>query len=159
VIYLHHVTITTGHSRRSSRADASDEAIAAVAAWIQAALRQPGPVPLMPPFGDYVAQALTTDGALVVTLYGRAPQVGPRLPLVSMAVATRSRHGRDLWDVLLKGAPRALPHLARPPAPWCAVTVHPTAPSDLEALSWAADFELVVAWAWITRHPDIRGVA
>lgn len=157
-MYLHHVTITTGHTRRSQRREVSDDALAAVSAWLQRALRQQKPAPLMPPFEAYAGQGRAVDGALVATLFGRTPDVGSRLPIVSFAVATRSRHGRDLWDDMLKGAPGTLQHLMRPPAPWCAVTVYPTAASDPEALSWAGDFETVVAWAWVTRNPSLRSV-
>lgn len=156
-MHLHHVTLNTGHSRRLDRQEISSRATDIAAAWLRDALRHQEPMPLMHPFEAYNGQALTSDGALVVTLYGRAPQVGQRLPLLSFAVATRSRHGHALWDAMLKGAPQqVLPNLARPPAPWCAATFYPTVASDPDALSWAADFEGCVAWAWLSRHPDIK---
>lgn len=153
-MYINHVTLTTGHVTRSQRRDVADDTLAAVAPWLQSAINsgQQHPLPGLP---QYAAAVFVQDGGLVVTVYAHQPDIGQRLPLVTFGVAQRSRHGEALWALLVANfGAHAL--AKRPREPWCAVALHPTLAGDLGATQWLADFERCVAWAWITRNPDLR---
>lgn len=154
-MYIEHLTITTGHCRRSPREEVSDAALSAMLPWLKASIQAGGIVALLAPMSDYGARCLTQDGALVVTVYAPQPQVGQRPPLVTFGVAHRSRQGAALWTELLKVGPAA-PGTREPRAPWCGVHVHPSIVGYMDALSWLGDFERCVAWAWISKH-DPRG--
>lgn len=157
-MHFNHITLQTGHSRRSERQEVADATIVASLEWLTAAVDSGNVHPLFAPVQDYAGSAMVIEGALVVTVYGRAPHVGTRPPLVTIGVAQRSRHAQPLWDSLTKAARKMVRGLARPPVPWCAASIHASSSRDVDALGWIAQFETALAWAWITRHPDIRGV-
>lgn len=162
--YLTHITLSSGHANRSERANVSDETLSVVAPWLLAAVASGRRVPLpVEPLSHYSAVALVQDGALVVTLYG--PQ-GPHetgkpalasdgIPLVTLAVAQRSRHAAKLWPLMVAqfGAKAGI---TVPTAPWCAVAVHPSICAHMGALDWLGDLERCIAWAWITRRPSLE---
>jgi len=114
------------------------------------------PLPV-PALAQYSAQAFVQDGGLVVTVYGPEPDIGPRLPWVTFGVAHKSRHAEALWCLLVANF-GAHPTAKRPSIPWCAVAVLPTAPLDPKILGWLADFERCIAWARITRNPELRAI-
>lgn len=153
-MYIHHLTLTTGHVSRSTRDDVPDDILAVMAPWLQAAVNsgQQHPLPGLP---EYVAAVLVQDGSLLVTVYAPQPDIGPRLPLATFGVAQRSRNGKALWSLLMANF-GAHASARRPTEPWCAVALHPALAGDREAAEWMADFEACVAWAWITRSPDLR---
>ena len=67
-MYLNHITLSTGHLARTSRADVTDETIKALKPWLQAALDYVDPYPLPGPLGardGFVMSASTQDGALI----------------------------------------------------------------------------------------------
>lgn len=160
--YIEHITLTTGHTRRSSRAEVTDAALAVVSRWLQRAIEtgtaQPLPVPAL---SHYSAVALLAAGALVVTIYGPIgphthgqPHTGQTTPLITLGVAQRSRHGGDLWGTLVAtfGATEGA---RRPTEPWCAVALHPAMGAFSGAPHWLGDLERCIAWAWITRAPQL----
>lgn len=159
-MYLTHLTLTTGHRMRSERSAMAEDTMDAMMRWLSPIINTGQQHPLPAPLADYTALALSRQGALLVTVYGRAPQVGARMPLVTFGVVHRSRQAKTLWHMLLRPevGPVA-PGVAQPGTPWLAVHLHPTAASDVEALGWLADFERSVAWSWITRQPpDLAAV-
>lgn len=149
-MYIHHITLTTGHVTRSQRGDVTDGTLAAVAPWLQSAINS-GRQHALPGLPDYAAAVFVQDGGLVVTVYAHQPDIGQRLPLVTFGVAQRSRHGEALWALLVANF-KAHALAKRPREPWCAVALHPTLAGDFGATQWLADFERCVAWAWITRN-------
>ena len=46
--------------------------------------------------------------------------------------------------------------LQAPGTPWCAVALHPGFLEQHGASAWIGDFERCIAWAWLTRNPDLR---
>lgn len=157
-MYINHITTTTGHNARTSRADVADEVLAVVAPWLLSIVntgqKSPLPVPKLSHFG---AIAYVQDGGLIVTVYGPS---GPNrdgqpasadIPLVTFGVAQRSRHSEPLWAMLLANFEHA-PGLGQPATPWCAVVIHPSIMAHANTIGWLADFERCVAWAWITRN-------
>ena len=156
-MYIHHITLTTGHDTRSQRGDVTDVTLAAVAPWLQSAIYS-GRQHALPGLPDYAAAVFVQDGGLVVTVYAHQPDIGQRLPLVTFGVAQRSRHGEALWALLVANF-KAHALAKRPREPWCAVALHPTLAGDFGTTQWLADFERCVAWAWITRNPILTPAA
>lgn len=163
IAYINHLTLSTGHLARTSRADVHDDGLATVAPWLQAALDSGDAVPLpMPALCHHSAKCLVQDGALVVTVYGPAGphkpgqrHAGATMPLITLGVAQRSRQGAALWQMLVQAFGNPL-GVTRPAEPWIAVTLHPTLSRYPNAAMWLGDFERCVAWAWITRNPMLQ---
>lgn len=157
--YINHITLQTGHTRRSDRAEVSGETLARVGPWLAALVEsgQPAPLPVSG-LADYTGHATVLDGALIVTISGPAPTDGPMAgkspPLISMGVAQRSRHGAALWPLMTGTVmPPAKPSVQRPGEPWAAVAIWPTAALYPESAQWLGDLERCIAWAWMERSP------
>lgn len=145
-MYLNHITLSTGHTRRSPRSEVSDDTVKALQPWLQAALDYQDDYPLPGPLGardDFVAHAHIKDGALICGVGHR--HTGP---LVTFGVAARSRQSGELWAWLCAqyGSADAL---VAPAAPWCAVALHPSYMLQMGASAWLGDFERYVAWTWL----------
>lgn len=160
--YINHVTLTTSHVLRSTRAGVADETLALLSPWLQRLVAVGTPLALpVPELSHYAADARIEGDGLIVTVYGpagpfRSGRAAPAdIPLITLAVAQRSRHGADLWGLMVSIF-GAAPGLRRPTEPWCAVALHPSLAAHREATQWLGDFERCVAWAWITRQPDLR---
>lgn len=164
-MYLNHITLPSGHTRRSPRAEVSDEALALLAPWLRAAANSGGRAALpVAELSHYSAAALIEGGGLVVTIYGPAgphvagrPHAGDVMPLVALGVAQRSRQGGDLWAMMLANFGCA-DGLQKPGEPWCAVALHPSLIDTPDAAHWLGDLERCIAWAWITRSPQIGAI-
>jgi hypothetical protein len=162
--YITHVTLQTGHARRSPREEVSDATLALLSPWLDQLLAAGTPLPLpVPALSHFAASATVDNGALLLTLF--AP-LGPHqtgkpakaeLPMVTLGIAQRSRHGAQLWPLLAQ-LPGIATGLERPAEPWCAVVLHPTLAAYHGDAAWMGDFERCVAWAWITRRPALESV-
>lgn len=159
-MYLHHLTLTTGHLRRSPRSEVDGETLARIGPWLAAAIDDGRAMPLpVSELADYSALAKVHDGALLVTISGpplaSGPMRGRAPPLVTLGVAQRSRHGAALWPLLIgPHMPPAKPGLQRPAEPWCAVALWPTISLYPSAMEWLGDMERCISWAWIERGTD-----
>lgn len=145
--YLDHLTISTGHTQRSPRAEVADHSIDhtrelladAIAAGGDIAMPVPGYQIHVEPFGDRRAMLATVSG-----LDGA--------DLVTFGVAARP--AKALWSQLVRLQAMIAPDVAIPPqpgAPWCAAVLLPALAADRAASGWLGDFERCVAWAWIER--------
>lgn len=149
--YIAHITLSTGHIRRSPRSEVGDDALAVLVPWLEAARAAGEPIPLpAESLAHYSGKVMLEDGALLCTIYGPGA-----VPLVTFGVAQRSRQGEPLWE-LLAGMGQPSPAARMPSAPWCGVVLHPSAVLFPDAMEWLGDLERCVAWAWITRKPDLR---
>jgi hypothetical protein len=162
-MYINHITLNTGHVARTSLADVAPAITQLLANWLPGTINSGRthalPVPSLSHFG---AQVLVHDGALVVTVVAPVgphqqgqPHVGKTVPLVTFGVAQRSRQGTALWG-MLTSAFGSVAGLQQPGTPWCAVAVHPSIAAYDGPVDWLGDFERCVAWAWLTRNPDLR---
>lgn len=155
--YLHHITLSTGHTRRSDRAEVSGETLARVGPWLAALVESGKPAPLpVSGLSEYTGHATVVDGALVVTISGpeqtEGPMAGKAPPLVTVGVAKRSRHGAALWPLMTGPVMTpAKPGIQRPGEPWAAVAIWPTLALHPEAAGWLGDLERCIAWAWMDR--------
>jgi hypothetical protein len=146
MVYLNHITLSSGHPRRSQRADVSDGAIKALRPWLQAAIEHKEDYPLPGSLGTkdgFLAQVTVGGGALLCSV-GRM-QTGP---LMTFGVAARSRQSGELWAIMCAqfGSAGAL---TAPVTPWCARALHPAFARQQDMAAWFGDFERCVAWAWI----------
>lgn len=160
-MYLNHTTITTGHIFRAERGAADAGRLSLVAGWLAAALESGGKPTPLPNLGGlhataappgYDAVAVTGHGGLVCTI---SPQ-GERTPLVTFGVAKKSRGSGGLWRMLIDAAAKTTPTpnwLASiaPSTPYCAAIVWPASVLHPQLIAAAAEFEQLVAWAWIER--------
>lgn len=143
--YVLHVTLTTGHARRSYR-DEVDDAIVAILRQQIAEMRAGLPVEIRP---GYRLTGAAAGQALVASV-----SMGD-VPMVTIGVAGNAKVSARLWDQLkVPPTPLIAGAVGEPPrAPWCAVTIHPTIlDADPATLGWLGDFERCLAWAWIERQ-------
>lgn len=154
-MYIHHITLDTGHVRRSARDEVGDEIIAAAQGLIALALRgEHVPIPGRP---GWTCTATARGAALLVTVCRSVS--GETAPVVTFGVARQSRAGAGLWRSLHRqrgglpaGAGYATAPDEVPPEPWVAARMEIgatlVAPDEMP---WIADFERVVGWAWVER--------
>lgn len=148
-MYLNHITISTGHTRRSPRAEVGDDTIKALLPWLQTAIDHQDDYPLPGPLGardGFVMSASIKGGGLICHV-GQM-QTGP---LVTFGIAARSRQSGELWAWLCAqyGSADAL---TAPATPWCAVALHPAFMQQAGMSAWIGDFERCVAWAWLNKE-------
>lgn len=163
-MYINHITLTTGHNARTSRADVADDVLAVVSPWLQSIIntgeKHPLPVAALSHFS---AITFVRDGGLLVTVYGpsgphdQGKPANADIPLATFGVAERSRHGEPLWAMMLASFEHA-PSIRQPSTPWCGAILYPSAIAHKLELSWLADFERCCAWAWITRNAKLESV-
>jgi hypothetical protein len=146
--YINHITLSTGHTRRSPRAEVSDDTINALRPWLDACIQYVDDYPLPGPLGardGFVMAAGVAHGGLIC-------HVGHEFdgPLVTFGIAQRSRQASELWAWLCAqyGARDAL---VAPTTPWCAVALHPAYMAQHGVSAWVGDFERCVAWTWLER--------
>lgn len=140
--YLNHLTINTGHLRRSPRDEVSDDAIADTIERIEIMLRD-GRADLVIP--GYAITGQAYGPALVMTV------IGGDDPLATIAIARRDRDGRAMWRDLMEAVARTDPALVRdaPDAPYAAAMLWPALDLEADAAHWIGDFGRVAAWSWI----------
>lgn len=151
-MHLHHLTITTGHSRRSWRHEIEPEALAASARLLSDALTAP--------IGGRIHLPVQPAGCeLQVTPHGRC-LLGSvwhgDAPIVTFGVASHSRCGAGLWRLLCSGARvtdggRHLHPERAPQEPWCAVRLEAGIAMVPDVAAWLGDMERCIAWAWLDR--------
>jgi hypothetical protein len=145
-----HVTLNTGHARRSPRKEVSQMNVDAVALELARALRDGeadirlGGLADQPP--HYRLKASTAGGALVCTVLSPG-----EAPLVTFGVARKSLPAARLWELLTSQGDVATTAHRPERTPWLAVRIEPSITGDPSALTWLADYERLVAWAWMER--------
>ena len=149
---LTHLTMNTGDTRESARAEVADDVIAALAPLVRAG---GGPVPNLPP---YTVAITREDGAAAFTL--SHPEYGPLVTCVLCVDDARAnyawKHCEKLYlkivdDLVHACLPMPESVMQLPPrpedTPWLAVILTGAAlviPTD--AMRWAGDFERCMAW-------------
>lgn len=157
--YLHHVTLSTGHLRRSPRAEVAGEVVATLRAMLGEALAAPGAAVAMP---EHVQPrctlSATAEGRCLVATVWAPPEGELRVPLATIGVAGHGRCGARLWESLHAHAAPGLTLATRgqpaPAAPWCGARLEPGIALHPQAASWLGDLERCLAWAWLERRRD-----
>jgi len=140
--YLWHVTLSTGHTRKSFRHEVADDVIEVCRGLLARALRGPTPIPGMP----VVMTAESSRRRLIV----RVTSDGE--PVVTFGVARHSTAGATLWRLLTETSVLPVHAMAQrcPPEPWCAARLEPGIDRlDRETITALGDFERCIAWAWL----------
>jgi hypothetical protein len=144
--HLQHISMNTGHSRRSYRDEVPDDEVRAAASALERAKHERVP---LPKFGDAYALTATYEGlsALICTIWQQ------EVPVMTLGVACKSKSGAGLWRVLLRqpvGPPIQVDESRRPSAPWVAAGLEAAAtlapPEVLEAIG---GMESVLGWAFL----------
>lgn len=151
---LDHITLDTGHVRRSPRPEVRDDIFAMLRISLEAAVEQPRsrvPVPMME---GYTYSVTPERGTLMVTIWGTVQRTPA--PVVTFGVAPIGSDARGLWSAMhmirggLEFQRYATNDSVVPAPPWLAARIEVGAtlikPADL---LWMADFERCVAWAWL----------
>lgn len=149
---LTHLTMNTGHTRESPRAEVDDDVVTALSPLVRAG---GGNVPNLPP---YTVAITREPGAAAFTL--SHPEYGPLVTSILCGDDARSDyawgHCEKLYlkivdDLVHAGVPMTESVMQLPPrpegAPWMAVILTGAAlviPTD--AIGWAGDFERCLAW-------------
>lgn len=149
--YIHHVTLTTGDTRRSWRHEIDPAILPRVAELVEAAREETG---ALIPGVEPACWLYITDTA-------RCALASVRLeddtPILTFAIANHARCGSQLWELLHETArtPLATAIADRPEHPWCAVRIDGGAvlfPPPHPLLPTLADMERCIAWAWLERR-------
>jgi hypothetical protein len=150
--WLTHLTMATGHLRRSYRSEVIEEAIA----WGREAIRQTtlaGPMALPQMGPDYLLHCTreTTQTLLCSVWRGEAV-------CVTFGIAAHNKQGSGLWRALVDTAEVPLhPSIsgdALPAKPWCAARLELGAlamvrDGQREQLEMLGDLERVIGWAFL----------
>lgn len=138
-MHLHHLTVTTGHSRRSSPSEVRGTTRQLLRPILDAALS--GGRPTLPVPGGY---------ALTGTASGRRASTwtvhGPSGPLVTMLVCRRGKCASAWRSIGGAGA--------QPQHPYCAVRLEEALAHDTRAAEWLGDLERCIAWTWLGEADD-----
>jgi hypothetical protein len=163
MLYINHVTLQTGHCAHSDRSEVRDDVLALVAPWLAGIINSGNlhPMPVQE-LSHLSARATVDHGCLLLTVFapsgpfiaGQAHH-GKDIPLITLAVAQRSRQGAELWPMLIE-AFSASPKTKKPEEPWLAVALQPGLIAYRAEAAMLADFERCVAWAWITRNTKLE---
>lgn len=146
IIFINHVTIDTGNTRKSPRSEVTNDVVKLLKKWLSSSkpIKMPGA-----PDGSFVNQIPCCAGfTALITPRGRSLIVSVLhhfRPCVTFAVAPDSTSGAKMWEVL-DGKQNP------PQAPFCAVRFEVgMGLMPHEDLMWLGDFERSVAWAWLER--------
>lgn len=146
--YLNHITLSTGHNRRSPRTEVGADVIAWLRPWLDRLLASGIPLPLPETsLAGYSASAHIEQGGLVITVFAGADA------LVTMAIAERSRQSAPLWAYMQAQHGPFAAGIEAPNAPWLAAALRPGIGLHMDASDWLGDFERCIAWTWLERNP------
>ena len=145
--YLNHLTLTTGHLRRSRPDEVDNGVVAAVRDLLADSMTGNSRVPLPVPGYHIYAESYGRRAAMRATVYDP-----DGLTLVTIGVAARP--AKALWRDLTIAQYRADPLVTagqEPQSPWCTAILWPALALDGGgAASWLGDFERCAAWAWLS---------
>lgn len=146
--YIAHITLSTGHTRQSPRAEVSPKTIRALKPWLALALESDAPYPLPGTLGSaegFAMQASVLHGGLICHVSHEHDGL-----LVTFGVAARSRQAGELWAwMCAQYGSRS--NLLAPGTPWCAVALQTGLALQSDAAQWLGDFERCVAWTWLDK--------
>lgn len=148
---LAHWTLTSGHVRQSPRSEVHPGILALLGPLLERMLvgeRVP-----VPGFERFTMSGGAAGDCLAVTVW-TTTATGERVPVVTFGTARFNGGDADaLWRDLHTSCavpPATSPGIV-PGAPWCAARLEPGAALVPDDLSWAADLERCVSWAWLAR--------
>lgn len=145
--YLHHITLTSGHSRRSYAGEVSPGAVAVCQDLIRRITSgETAESVEIPGTGCYLS-GRASSRCLVASVW----YPGVAASLATIGVAAHSRCGATLWRQLhtWRQTPVVTDPLRCPPEPWVAAALDAGIEHHMEAAHWLGDFERCLGWAWV----------
>lgn len=148
-MHLNHITLQTGHTRKSDRSELSTQVLAYCTDLITQCLLNPDKKIAIDNLDGYFFSAgnIGANSLFGTVWHGQKQPV----PLVTLIIAKKSRNATKLWQELHRHcvAPAVTDINNAPQVPWCAVSLTPMAGDYADALGWLGDFERCLAWAWV----------
>jgi hypothetical protein len=146
--YLLHVTLSSGHVRKSPRSEVADDVITVLRPLLSRALT-----------GDHapiLGYTITggVHGRCCAITFWRVDELTGRVPVITVGVAPHSRCGAHLWRSLHEDLPpgsvvRTSPDDV-PQEPWCAARLDIGAAAlGPDQMMLFGDLERCIAWTWI----------
>jgi hypothetical protein len=146
--HIEHVTLDSGHARRSPRSEVDDETVRALAAGLDRAIAT-GARESIPGWAPFSYNVIAKAGAAMVTVWREDA------PVVTFGISSDEKDSPKLWRLLHRGGSgrHATSPDSPPAAPWLGVRMEAgaarTPPLDLLLI---AEFERCLAWAFIERR-------
>lgn len=141
--YLYHVTLQTGHMRKSLRSEVDSELMNQLNEIFEKSVDKPTTLEFNPTYS--VRSTAATEGYFI-TLKGN--KKGKQIPILTLGVSLDSYVP---WDLLHDPNTLSLPIKTKredkPPLPYLADRLEVGAAYFYEALSWTGDFSRCMAWA------------
>lgn len=145
-MHLHHITVNTGHSRRSERGEVSDDIIRIMRQWLDD--MSAGGVRALTNNGNVACRLGRHNGKMAefVVSIGH----GAQTDALRFVVCRHSKYKAEAWTLAGgQGNPPQTPFLAvkllMPEAEMM------TLGASLEDIFMLGDFERCIAWAWLDR--------
>lgn len=150
---LRHLTLNTGHVRRSLRGEVDPAVYRVVGPLLDAV---DGRHQRMPDgFTAWDVSFTAVDDALLATLWHRDTGA----PALTFGVAATRDASSVVWEQLVAHAAQLGVRVVgeRPAAPWLGVVLLPTLGAMPRGavenvMAWAGDFERCVGWSWLARR-------
>lgn len=161
--YLYHITLTTGHTRRSYRSEVGPGIAETLRPLIERALTG-ARVPL--PAGEPVCTitggvegrciSLSVSGPPLSGLAFPGADEDLPVPIAEVGISPRSTCAGRVWRALHDLAYRFGIDVATdrdnpPPAPWVGALLMPGIAVYPETADWLGDLERCLGWAWVDR--------
>ena len=154
--YLWHVTLLTGHVRRSWRNEISEGALEVSEGMLGAVVAGGQDVPITGIYGYYLSGEASED---TLTLTVVSAKLGE--PILTIGVAREG--GQGLWRQLVETAQLPVQSSVHrcPPAPWVAARLEPAiselSDNEPDVIGMLGDLERCLGWAWIYYKGDSGG--
>src|SRR3990167_4628984 len=145
--YLYHVTLQTGHTRKSYRSEVSAEAIAFCRDLLERI--NAGERVEIPPGGYFVSGRISGKCASF-SVYAGGDLI------VAFGVAENERCGAQLWRGLhnAEGLSFVTDPGRQPGAPWIGVALSEALTLHPQAADFLGDFERCLSWAFLMREGE-----
>ncbi|MDK8182139.1 hypothetical protein [Paenibacillus sp. UMB4589-SE434] len=143
--YFNHITLNTGHSRKSYPSEVEKEIYFILHRLYKDIFN--GGADLFD--GRYVVKGSQDDSGAVVTVYKAEIDL---MPILTTGIS-RYRKSK-LWELLHSSSTAPLKTNAKfpPAAPWVGDRLEVGAMIDTEALTWTAGFSKSIGWIYLAPH-------
>ena len=140
--YLWHVTLQSGHARKTYRSEIDERLIDACR-------------PLLAADGEHPIPFIPAARSLLVSRSGKqllaTVMAGPA-PICTIGVALKSRGSAKLWDVLHSGCNTDTHRADQAAPPWIAARLEIGINLNIGDAEWLGDFERGLGWTWVALH-------
>ncbi|MGV7078513.1 hypothetical protein ACWA5Z_06865 [Testudinibacter sp. P80/BLE/0925] len=141
--YIDHITVNTGHRRKSPRSEVAKEILPMLKTWIKDMLGG-----IARGINDqYLCKIGRHNAKMCEFLICRTDEMMAEQEIAKAVLCTHSREKAKAWRM-------AGGHGTPPEVPFLAVKLNNKAHVTAEETNWLGDFERCIAWAYIDYHAD-----